>query len=194
MSLRNRNQRRVLQPLAPRQRRISLQINSMFTTIIINILALQKRMQFNLIHRRQMSRLGLQKFLQMVNSVITHPTTPNLARIDGILNCLPGLETFLGSRVGTVDEVQIDVPVPPFRERGIDGGLGSFVSVVRITQFSRKKDLLSAANQAERGRYILAFPAGLLHPGGHGTADIGFVAVPRGTVDVPVSSFEGGQY
>jgi hypothetical protein len=122
----------------------------MFTTIIIDILALQKRMQFNLIHRRQVSRLCLQKFLQMMNSVITHSATLNLAGINGIFNCLPGLQTFLGAWQGTVNEVQVDVAVAPFREGGIDCGLGPFVPVVRITQFGRKEDLPSAQEQAAR--------------------------------------------
>jgi len=128
-----------------------------------------------------------------MNSVITHTATPNLAGINSILNRLPSLETFLGPRQGTVNEIQIDVAVAPFSERGIDCRLCSFVPVVWIPQFSRKEDLLLAHEQ-ERGRYILTFTAGFLHPGRHGAADVCFVAVPCSTIDVAVSRIQGRQY
>ena len=43
------------------------------------------------------------------------------------------------------------------------------------------------------GRYILTFTAGGLHPFRNSATDISFVAIPRSTIDMTVSSFKSGK-
>jgi len=77
----------------------------------------------------------------MMNSIITHPTTPDLALSNSLLDRFPRLKSFRLPRERGMNQVQINVLVTPFRERFVDCVFCFRIPMVWITEFRGKEDL-----------------------------------------------------